>query len=80
MLTHRDSIFDGFCHRPFNERSDGWMNEMPEVRNYPAVEQAQSVLDMWAEMRALRKENWELRQKVEENKGLYRAFPHLLEA
>ena len=57
-------VFDGFCYRDFNEETDGYADEMPTAREFPAVEQAQGVMDMFDEIKRLRRENWELKKSL----------------
>lgn len=73
MRTKPISIFDGFCDRPYREEIDGWRMEQPEEFDYPAVTQARAVLEMYDEIRELRKENWTLRK---ENKFLKESCDH----
>lgn len=63
-LTDKDSVFDGFCHRPFMEELDGWRNEMPTVAHYPSVVAARDTLAMFEEICALREEVWRLKREV----------------
>lgn len=60
---NNDNIFDGFMHRPFREESDGWMNEMPYIEEYPEVVAAKGIIAMFEEIRSLRKELWSVRQE-----------------
>jgi hypothetical protein len=69
-LKNNDYIFDGFAHRAFDERLDGWMNALPDPDDYPAVQQARDVLAMFEEIRALRKENWHLQKELNQLKPL----------
>lgn len=62
MKQKPNSVYDGFCHRPFNEEYDGWMLEQPEINEYPAVLIAKDILAMYNEIKALRKEVWHLRK------------------
>lgn len=63
--THRQ-FFDGFCYRPFNPDIDGWRDEISKSEDYECVRQAQSVLDLFDDLRATQKENWKLRKENEE--------------
>lgn len=67
-------VFDGFCERPFNPETDGWMNEMPDINDYPAVQNAKDVLCLFEELKAARKENWQLRQNAERLKTLVSGY------
>lgn len=64
MLTSSNYIFDGFCERPFDEDRDGWMNEMPTEFEFPAVQQARQILDMFEEIKRLREEKWRLEKRL----------------
>lgn len=57
-------LFDGFAHRPFNEETDGWLNEMPSGIEFPAIDIVNNITDMFEEIVRLRKANWELRKEV----------------
>ena len=56
-------IFDGFCHRPYKEETDGWMMVMKDET--PAVELAHEIIDQHKEINRLRRRIWELEQKHE---------------
>jgi hypothetical protein len=58
------SIFDGFCHRPYIERLDGWKMEQLESDDVPSVQMARDVIALFDEVNALRHENWELRKRL----------------
>ena len=64
MLENGDSIFDGFCHRPFNEEYDGWMN-IPAAQNKYAdvVNMAEAILEMADEINSLRRQIWTLKKE-----------------
>lgn len=66
-----DYLFDGFAHRSFNESIDGWRNALPDPRDYPAVRQAQAVLDLFEELGAARIRIWELEKEVALYKPLF---------
>ena len=71
MLQHRDvprQVFDGFCHRPFREDTDGWMCSQYKPDDFAAVRQANDVLEMFHELNRLAKENWELKRELKRNK------------
>ena len=53
-------LFDGFCHRSYNEELDGHMKTMPRGVDYPAVQAARDVLDLFDELRAAKRRIWEL--------------------
>lgn len=63
-------VFDGFCHRPYNEDTNGWIMEQPHKSEYPVVKMAQDVLSMFQEIKVLREENWRLRKDVDYYKQL----------
>jgi hypothetical protein len=58
-----DYVFDGYCHRPYREDFDGWMNEQPDLEDYPEVQAAMGTIAMFQEIQTLKKENWNLRQE-----------------
>lgn len=59
-----DYIFDGFAHRGFDAKHDGWRNELPDVNDYPSVTHAQDTLAMFQELCEARKRIWELKQEL----------------
>lgn len=59
-----DHIFDGFCHRNFDEETDGWLNEVPDPRTFPSLQMAGDISKMYQRIVELTRENWELRQKL----------------
>lgn len=59
-----DYLFDGFAHRPYDERFDGWRNALPDPAEYPSVRAAQDVLAMFDELAEARRRIWELEQEV----------------
>lgn len=61
-LTEKDYLFDGFCHRPYNENLDGWRNLMI-TNEYPVVDFAHQVIEMAQEINLLRRKVWELETK-----------------
>jgi hypothetical protein len=69
-MKEGDSIFDGFCYRPYNEDWDGWVNEVPGAGDYPAVIQAREVLRLFDDLCAVVKQNWKLRKKLEFEESL----------
>lgn len=62
------SVFDGFCHRPYDEEFDGWMLEQPEEYEYPSIQMARDILMMFQEIQVLRRENWQLKKRAEKMK------------
>ena len=62
LLYKKDYIFDGFCHRPYNENLDGWRNLMI-TNEYPVVDFAHQVIEMAQEINLLRRKVWELETK-----------------
>ena len=73
-ITIQDSIFDGFMHRPYTPTTDGWVNEMPDPSEYPAVQLAEHILSMFDEIRVLRKRNWELKQQLASEQKISKAY------
>lgn len=65
-----DYLFDGFAHRPYNEQMDGWRNALPDPADYPAVQHANAVLDMFEELCAARERIWRLEKEVKMYKPL----------
>lgn len=59
-----DYLFDGFCHRSFDESIDGWRNALPDPTLYPSVQHAQDVLAMFDELSAAKRRIWELEKEV----------------
>lgn len=57
-LQENDAIFDGYAHRGFREDYDGWMNDQPDVDEYPAVRIAHDTLAMYEEIQVLRRQLW----------------------
>lgn len=65
-------LFDGFCHREYDEKIDGWMNEQKlETR---AVMLAREIIDQHAEINKLRRENWKLRKDINQLRELSHFF------
>lgn len=64
MLTELDSVFDGYMHRRFSQSIDGWMNEQPNVADYPSVQNAKDTLALFNELCKARKEIWDLKKKL----------------
>jgi len=60
-----NSVFDGFCHRPYNEDLDGWMETQPDERDYPCISQAKDVLALFHELKEANREIWQLRKELE---------------
>jgi hypothetical protein len=58
-----DYLFDGFAHRPYNESMDGWRNALPDPHDYPAVRQANAVLDLFEDLADARRRIWELEKE-----------------
>jgi hypothetical protein len=59
-----NTVFDGFCHRPYKEDLDGWMESQLEEIEVPSLQMANDIIALYAEVNRLRRENWYL------NKGL----------
>lgn len=66
-----DYLFDGFAHRAFVESIDGWRNAIPDPNLYPAVRQANAVLDLFEELSEARRRIWELEKEVACYKPLF---------
>lgn len=66
-----DYLFDGFAHRAYDERMDGWRNRMPDPAAYLCVQQAQSVLDLLDDLAEARRRIWELEREVASYKPLF---------
>ena len=69
-LTEQDSIFDGFCHRNFNEAMDGWRNELPDINDYPSVLAARDTLQLFEELKTAKRDMWALKRDLDFYKGL----------
>ena len=59
MLTEQDYIFDGFCHRPYDEKLDGWRNTQIGFDEFPILDMAQQIIEMGREINRLRRLVWE---------------------
>ena len=57
-------VFDGFCHRPYNPKTDGWVLTQLHVHEFPVVQIARNVLDLYDECNRLNRLAWELEQRV----------------
>lgn len=66
-------VFDGFAYRPYSTQLDGWRDEQPLPSQFPCVLQAQSVLDLFAELCTARRELWQLRKELAHYKQTYDA-------
>ena len=64
-LTENDHIFDGFAHRNFDPKFDGWRNEIPDGRDYRCVQNARDTLALFDELCAAKRRIWELEQEVD---------------
>lgn len=64
-----DYLFDGFAHRPFDPKFDGWRNELPDEKNYPSVRMANDILNMFDELSAAKRRIWELEQQLKRYTG-----------
>lgn len=64
QLDESDYLFDGFAHRPFNEKMDGWRNALPDAADYPSVTAAMDTLAMFEELKSARRQIWELKQEL----------------
>jgi len=72
--TDKDYVFDGFCHRPFNPTTDGWMNELGDEESSMAVMMAREILDLHNKLRAARKTIWSLEQDLKRERAITQAF------
>jgi hypothetical protein len=63
-LTAQDHIFDGFAHRNFEPRIDGWRNELPDVKDYPSVRNAMNTIAMFEDLCDAKRRIWELEQEL----------------
>lgn len=57
------TVFDGFCHRQFNESLDGWRRTQIRPGDFSAVDLAFQIIEMADEINRLRREIWELKQR-----------------
>ena len=69
-----DYLFDGFAHRSYNESIDGWRNAIPNPSDFPAVVQAQAVIDLYDALCEARVQNWRLQKEVEQLRPLLHAY------
>jgi hypothetical protein len=69
-----DYLFDGFAHRPYNEKYDGWRNALPDPDDYPAVKHAQDVLALFDELAEAKRRIWHLEKEVALYKPLMNAY------
>lgn len=67
-FSEGDAIFDGFCHRSFNENIDGWRNAIPHESEFPCVQAAYGVIDLFEALCESRRRIWELEKQL----GLWR--------
>lgn len=58
-------VFDGFMHRPYDEDRDGYMKQLPNSSDYPSVQMAYDIVALFEENKALIKENWHLKKRLE---------------
>lgn len=63
----RVHIADGFMEtvRPFNEKEDGWMLEMLNPRDFPAIQIGRDTEMLIHEVNSLRRENFHLKKMQE---------------
>lgn len=57
-------VFDGFCSRPYDETTDGWIELQPDVEDYPSVRMASDIIAMYEEIKYLRKKLWEKEKTI----------------
>jgi hypothetical protein len=68
-LTKHDMVYDGFVHRNFDENLDGWRNELPDPSQYPSLQMAQDILNMFDELCAAREQIWRLEKQLKLRDG-----------
>jgi len=76
MKNKPNSVYDGFCHRPYNEETDGWIMEQPKESEYPIVSMARDIISMYNEICELRRENWRLRTWNEQMESSFLGIRH----
>lgn len=54
-------IFNGFCCRFYDEKKDGWIENIPRI---PTSQSFEDSVKMFDELRFYQKRAWELEQKV----------------
>ena len=65
-------VFDGFCHRQWNESLDGWRRSQIQPGEFPVLEMAHQIIDMAAEINRLRRQVWELQQEKKMRDDMWR--------
>ena len=63
-LTEQDCLFDGFVWRSFDPKIDGWRNELPDIKDYPSVQNAKDTLALFEELRGAHRRIWRLEQEI----------------
>ena len=58
-----DHLFDGFCHRPYDEGLDGHLRTTPKEGDYPVVMAALDTLRLFDELKAAKYKIWELEKE-----------------
>lgn len=66
------TVFDGFCHRPYDARVDGWMTRIPSRSQYPALQQAEAINKMYDDVVDREIYIWELERDIE---NFLKSFP-----
>lgn len=56
-------VFDGYVHRQYNEEIDGWRRTIPTRADYPVVDLAKQVLEMFSDLQDAHRRIWELEQR-----------------
>ena len=61
-------MFDGVAHigRPFEPKTDGWMLDQLDPREFPIIRAGRQMESLLNEVNALRRENWKLKQTNKE--------------
>lgn len=58
------SVFDGYCHRPFNKKYDGWRDYMQHPAEYEIVRSANEVTHLVKQLNKAVRDLWSLRELV----------------
>ena len=62
---HFNTVFDGFCHRSYDEDIDGWMEDQLDESSVPSLQIAKDIISLYSEVNELRRENWNLTKRLE---------------
>jgi hypothetical protein len=63
-LNDNDTVFDGYMHRRYDEKLDGWRNEIPNLDDYLCAQVAHDVLAMFNELREAKRRIWQLEKQL----------------